>query len=267
MKRILGLFVLLFLACAGISWGETVVVAGTGDSQDLFRGLAQAFHEKFPQITVDVPDSIGSSGGIKAAAKGDCDFGRIARRLKDKENAEYGLSYKLIAFSPIVFVTHAQVKGVRDLSRKQLLSIYTGAVTNWKELGGPDLPIFVANREKGDSSRSVLEKMLPGVTEKHDTVGQTYTSTPDNLEALLKNPGAIGYLPIAMAGDPGMNILSVEGIEASHGNVLSGQYDLVTPFGLVWKEPLKESAWRFLAYLVSPEGQEVIRKFGVVPTN
>ncbi|RMG50142.1 MAG: phosphate ABC transporter substrate-binding protein [Gammaproteobacteria bacterium] len=260
-------FILLFLCLLSpgvVLANEPVVVAGTGDSQALLRQLAGAYETKVPGVRVEVPDSIGSSGGVRATAAGQCDLGRVARPLKDKEK-KYNLHYRVFAYSPVVFVVNASVTGVDSLSTEQVLGIYSGRVGNWKELGGPDAVIRVANREKGDSSRSVLEKKVPGF-KALTPVGGTLYNTPETVRTLAENPFTIGYLPLAMAHDSRLKVLAFNGIRPEADAVLSGRYPLASPFGLIWKDGVRPEALGFMAYLFSPEARELMRRAGVVPT-
>ncbi|TYO98903.1 phosphate ABC transporter substrate-binding protein (PhoT family) [Geothermobacter ehrlichii] len=243
---------------------ETVTVAGTGDSQELLRRLAAAYQQKMPGVRVEVPDSIGSSGGVKATARGDCDLGRVARPLKEKEKA-YGLHYRVFAYSPVVFVVHRSVTGIDNLTTEQILAIYSGKIQNWKELGGPDARILVANREKGDSSRSVLEKKIPGFRDL-TFVGETVYSTPEAVEILSSHENTIGYLPLAMAIHSNLKVLKFNGIAPEAGAVLSGQYPLASPFGIIWKDGVKQSALGFMSYLFTPEARRLMQHFGVIAT-
>lgn len=264
MLKIRMLFFVLFVLTTPALADDSVVIAGTGDSQELLRVLAIDYQHLHSDKSITVPDSIGSSGGVKAAAQGVADFGRIARPLKDKEKV-HGLTYQLFAFSPVVFVANSSLKGVESLTQEQVLDVYSGKIMNWKELGGSDVPILVTGREKGDSSRSVLEKKLSGFNAVERFVGRILFSTPEAVEAVTQNAGSIGYLPLAMAQHSGVNILLLDGKTPSIDAVLDGSYNLVSPFGLVWKEPLKEDARQFLGYLGSERARKIMTEFGVVP--
>ena len=135
MKRLVLCALVVVLSTAGFAAAEDKVnLCGTGDSQELLRTLGTAFEKANPGVAVVVPDSVGSDGGIKAAATGECDFGRVARALKDEEKP-LNLTYKVIAFSPVMIVVDPAA-GVTDLSSAQLVKIFSGKVTTWTEVGG-----------------------------------------------------------------------------------------------------------------------------------
>lgn len=149
-------------------------ICGTGDSQDLLRELGDLFEEQHPDTRVIVPESIGSSGGVKATVAGKCDLARLARPLKDKEKA-HGLSSLVFSHSPVVMVVNESVTGLDSLTVDEIIGIYSGRISNWQELGAPAAPIYVANREWGDSSRSVLARICPALPAWSSRLGQRFT--------------------------------------------------------------------------------------------
>ncbi len=253
----------VLLAAGGASAQEKLVVCGTGDSQTVLRNLGAAFGKVNPSTAVEVPDSIGSTGGIEATARGECGLGRVARQLKDKEKG-LGLSYGVFAFSPVVFVADAAA-GVDGLTRQQILDIFSGKTTAWKAVGGADLPIAVVSREAKDSSRGELNDHLEGFKAIESPVGVTANKTPEAVELLTKTKGAIGYLPLAMTRGTQLRVLKVDGVEPSPAAVLQGKYLTVTPFGLVWKGELGGAAKGFYDFIRSEAGQKILIDYGVVP--
>ena len=143
----------LLLAFSVCFAGQHLTVCGTGDSQELLLALGEAFSAEHPGTTIEIQDSIGSSGGIRKTAEGKCDIGRVARPLKDKEKP-YGLDYRLFANTPVVFVTNHSV-AVNSITTEQVIALFKGDITNWSQLGGKDAPLYIAVRYQGDSARTV----------------------------------------------------------------------------------------------------------------
>ncbi|MFH0753684.1 MAG: substrate-binding domain-containing protein [Candidatus Omnitrophota bacterium] len=138
MKRRASVWVItcVILVLARVSAAqEAIVIAGTGDSQQLLRVLAGEFEKIRPGLQVVIPESIGSSGGVRAVAEGKCDLARVGRPLKEKEKA-YNLNYKVFAHSPAVFVASADVSAIDNVTTQQVTDIFSGKITTWKELGG-----------------------------------------------------------------------------------------------------------------------------------
>lgn len=265
-RPILLLMAVLFFAGSPLRAQEHLVICGTGDSQQLLRRLAGVFEENHPGVTVEVPDSIGSSGGVKATAGGRCDLGRIARPLREKEK-KYHLDYRLFAYSPVVFLANANLKGkVKGVTASEVIAIFRGEIGQWDELGGPPEKIYVANREPGDSSRTVLEERLPGFAGIDPSVGRTIYTTPETIDTIAAYANTIGYSSLSAARHrDDVIILDFEGVSPSPGNVLSGAYGLTAPFGLVWAPPPSPLARRFLDFLMQDEAREIISTFGAVP--
>ncbi len=261
----LSVFCLHSLALAAEEVKGHLTIAGTGDSQVLLRTVARAFMDRYPDITVQVPDSIGSGGGIKALLTGSCSLARVARPLKEQEKRA-GLTYLLFARAPVVFAIHPSVTGVRDLTYEQILGIYTGRIRTWDRLGGPaGRKIYVANREAGDSSRRVLESFLPGFRNIRAMVGETIYTTPETVAILSTTPFTIGYVPLSATAGSDLLVPSLNGFAPTKETVASGEYPLAIPLALVWKEEPDAPQRLFLDFLLGPEGSRIIQAHGAFP--
>ncbi|WP_169513259.1 PstS family phosphate ABC transporter substrate-binding protein [Geopsychrobacter electrodiphilus] len=244
-----------------------ITIDGTGDSQELLRTLAQAFEVVNPGMQVVVPDSIGSSGGVKSLIKGNCDLARVARPLKDKERAKAAdLKYRVFARSPVIFAANLPSRCLNNLTSAQLVGVLSGSLTDWSELGAcPAHKIFIALREEGDSSRSVIEKVVPAVASIAQPVGQTIYSTPETIQTIADHAFTLGYSALAATLNHPLQIFSFNGIAPTEENVQKGSYPLVAPFGLVWRGKLSGLAKTFVEFIFSPAGEKIIRDAGVVP--
>lgn len=269
-----GIFVVLFFVLFSPHSNETgeardvlsgeIVIAGTGDSQELLRGMAGKFEEANPETVVNVPDSIGSGGGIRTVADGKADLGRTARPLKEKEK-KYGLTYERFAVSPIVFAVHPSVENVDNLTPEQIVDIYSGRITNWKELGGGSSRIYPIGREDGDSSRAILERNMPGFESIETPVYIIFYTTPETMEALENHKYTIGYGPLAMVRKTGLKILKIDDVYPSEENIEKGRYKLTVPFALVHNGDPTPLAGAFLDFVFSPGGRRLISDYGCIP--
>lgn len=255
----------LFAGAAPAEESRTLVIPGTGDSQELLREIAARFESVHSGVTVDIPDSIGSSGGIRKAARGEAVLARVARQLKPEER-QAGLHSLVFAFSPVVFAAHLQRPCLQGLNAEHIVGIFSGRLTDWSELGDcPPHVIYVANREPGDSSRTVIEDHLPEFESIKHPAGETIYSTPETVQILERYPHTIGYVPRAAVKDSALTVLAYEGTAPTPANVRTGRYPLVVSLTLVWLGEPSPLARLFIDYLMSGEGQEVIRSFGLVP--
>ncbi len=264
-----GFFVLLFLLLLSpqAASGEVLRVPGTGDSQELLRALADAFMGSRPGLLVEIPDSVGSSGGIRMVLKGEARLARVARPPKEKEKTG-DLHYRVFARSPVVLVANLAQRCLDGLDSSQVTAVFRGEISDWSQLGScPAGPIYVANREPGDSSRSVFEQFLPGFAEIGDPVGEVVYSTPDTAAVLSRHPGTIGYLPLAMVDRQRLRVLAIDGVAPTEENVASGLYRFTVPFGLVWRGELTGVAASFRDFLFGEEAGRLIRQQGARPVS
>lgn len=244
--------------------GQKIIVSGTGDSQQLFREVAKILEERLGGGKIEVPESIGSGGGIRALAAGKIDLARVARPLKENEK-KLGLTYKRFAKSPVVFVVNPSVSGVENLKTEDIIGIYSGKINVWGQLGGQDQKIYAITREVGDSSRIVLNKHIPGLKDIAEPAAKVIYNTPEAVATLIRHKKTVGFLPMPMAIGKDLKILKVDGVYPSAENIKSGRYKLVVPFGILYKGELKGLAKRFVDFLYSKEGKRLITKYGAIP--
>jgi len=242
---------------------KALVIPGTGDSEVLLRTLAQLYTRNHPGITVEIPESIGSGGGIRAVLGGKSQIARVARPITEKESSQ-GLTSRIFALAPIVFAVSSGVAGVTNLSCEQILGIYSGTIRQWDELGGGG-KIYVMNREDGDSSRTVLENSLPGFKEISAPAGAVVYTTPEAVRILTASPNTIGYLPMPAVIGTGLTVLSVQDLAPTAANVRQKKYQLVVPFSLVWKDPLPPLAQDFVNFLSTPAAKKLMLENGAIP--
>ncbi|MBI5557831.1 MAG: substrate-binding domain-containing protein [Deltaproteobacteria bacterium] len=243
-----------------------IVIRGTGDSQNLLRSLATGYQKSQPAVSIEVPDSIGSSGGgIKATAAGKCQLGRVSRPLSKKEKA-LNLSYLFFARSPVVFLANTSVSAVKGITDEQAAAIFSGAITHWSAVGGPHERIYVDNREKGDSSLTVIETHIPAFKVMKKQAGQTLYSTQENITTIGGHRQTIGYANQAEAAhQPGLLVLRLNGVSPGRKNVDKGAYKLVSLLGLAWKDGPGPAAQGFLNFLHSSQAEEIIMEHGAFP--
>ena len=233
----------------------TIALAGSTSMEKLANAVAESFMEKYPNVTVTA-EFTGSSAGIESLLAGSADIGDASRALKDSEK-EAG------AVENIAVVTDTD-NAVADLTKDQLISIYTGQTTNWSELGGADEAIVVVGREAGSGTRGAFEELL-------DIADQcTYANELDSTGAVMakvaSTPGAIGYVSLDVVDDT-VKAFSLEGVEATADNIKAGNYFLSRPFVMATKGEISEQnelVQALFDYLSSDEGKSVIAGVGLI---
>lgn len=264
MNKIVVVLLLALLGSKPALAQETLMVAGTGENQEVVRELAKQFQATHPGVLVEVPDSIGSGGGIKALKKGKTDIARTGRPLKDEEKG--GLVEVMFGKTPVIFATHKSVTKVDNVTTAQILDIYSGKITNWKEVGGPDAKIYPISRESGDSARIVLEASLPGFKEL-TLVSKEIFSSPEAVKTVQEHEFTIGYLSAASAHNAGLNILKLDGKSPLPGPDGKVDYPYLCPFYLVTTDTPSALAKQFIDFALSAEGRGILLTNGAVPVN
>jgi len=236
----------------------TITVAGSTTVQPLAEELAEAFMAANPGVKIQVQGG-GSSVGVKSAGQGTVDIGTASREIKDSELAEFpDLKIYTIAIDGIAIVTHPEVS-VSDLTVEQVRDIFSGKITNWKEVGGPDRPIVVVSREEGSGTRGAFEELVMGKDAKivatailqnsNGAVRTTVAGTPDSIAYL-----SFGYL------DRSVKALRIGGVEATTANVLNGSYPISRPLNMLTKGEPKGVVKAWLDWILGPDGQAIVAK-------
>lgn len=228
--------------------------------------LAAAYVASHPGQIVDVPSSIGSSGGIALVGQGKAILGRVARPLKEKEK-HWELQYQVFSRDAVVFAVSANV-AVENLSASQLAAIYAGEISNWQDVGGPDQPIHLLCREKGDSSLSVIQKKLPVFANLvWAPEARTLYHDPEMINYLGKFNNAIGFTTLSgLKDNPQVIPLAIDGIAPSKANIQHNEYPLVGEHAFVFRSSeLTDLARSFLDFVHSNEGEEILNAAGLQP--
>ena len=239
----------------------TISLAGSTSMEKLCEAMSESFMEKYPNVTVTV-EYTGSGAGLESLNAGTIDIGNASRNLKDDEKSG-GAVENIVAIDGIAVIVDKD-NTVTDLTTDQLKQIYTGEVTNWKDLGGNDEAIVVIGRENGSGTRSAFEELLE--VEDSCQYAQELDSTGGVLAKVASTPGAIGYVSLDVVDDS-VQAVSLNSVEANEENILAGDYILCRPFVMATMGEISEQnelvqAW--FDYVESEEGQAVISGLGLI---
>ena len=242
--------------------GGTVATDGSTSMEKVIGALGESFMEANKGTTFTY-NPTGSGSGIQAVSEGRCDIGLSSRALKDDEKAS-GLKETTLALDGIAIIVNPQ-NPVQDLTLEQIAKIYTGEITNWKDVGGNDAEIVLIGREAGSGTRDGFESITD--TKDKCQYRQELTSTGDVITTVGSNPDAIGYASLASVKDT-VKALTVGGVAPSEATVKDGSYVVQRPFVLVTKDgtKLSDSAQKFFDYITSDSASQVISNAGAVPT-
>ena len=278
MKKIIALVLTALLALSLVACGSesktddtktddqpaaltgTVSTDGSTSMEKVIGALSESFMAQNSGVTVNY-NPTGSGSGITAVQEGTCDIGLSSRALKDEEKSA-GLKETVLAYDGIAIIVHPD-NPVSDLSVEQLAKLYTGEITNWKDVGGNDAEVVLIGREAASGTRDGFES-ITGTKDKCQ-YRQELTSTGDVITAVSQNPDAIGYASLASVKDS-VKALNVDGVTPSEATIKDGSYKVQRPFVLVTMagKELSPAAQAFFDYAISSDAASIIAKAGAV---
>jgi phosphate transport system substrate-binding protein len=240
---------------------DAVSLPGSGDLTDLLREVATAYIKQYPGREVVVPNSIGSDGGVRVVGTGESPIGRVARKPTPEEVAKYGdFKYMEFARVPVAFVVSPKA-GVHNLTEAQICDIYSGRVTNWKQVAGNDLKIDVQARpEDGSNMRTIRANMACFATLEITPSAHPNLRNPDLVSSMQTFAGAIGFMPLSEAELHDFHIVTIDGVAP-----ITARYKLGIGLGFVYKTALSPGTLAFLDYLKSDTARTIMRNTGHVP--
>ena len=237
----------------------TLSMNGSTSMEKVIKAVNGAFMEKNKGVTVNL-NLTGSGTGIQEASEGKCDIGNSSRKLKDEEAEK--LDATVVGLDGIALVVNPANK-LEDITLEDLAKVYSGEITNWKELGGDDKSIVVIGREDGSATRDGFESIVMG--DKEPKYAQELESTGSVINAVATTDGAIGYASLANV-DETVKALKIGGIEATEENVKSGAYEVQRPFiCATLKGSDNKLVKAYLDFILSEEGQALVLAQGAVP--
>lgn len=283
-KKVIGVFLALVMAAAALAGcgsrsaavtatqapAETAAAVsgsvstdGSTSMEKVIGALGEAFTGTKPGVNFTY-NPTGSGSGITAVTEGRCDIGLSSRALKPEEEAA-GLTATVLAYDGIAVIVNTE-NPVADLILEDISRIYTGEITNWKELGGNDAEIVLIGREAGSGTRDGFEA-ITGTADKCN-YRQELTSTGDVITAVSQNPDAIGYASLSAVKDS-VKAVTVGGVAPSEATVKDGSYVIQRPFVLVTPadKQLSAAAQAFFDYATSAEASSIIGDAGAVAAN
>lgn len=244
--------------------GQKLVITGSSTMAPLVAEIGKQFETRHPGVRVDVQTG-GSSRGIADVINGVADIGMASRGLKSQEQHLHG---SIIAHDGITLIVHT-ANPVQELSDAQIRSIYTGNISNWHQVGGPDAPITVVNKAEG---RSTLELFLDyfQVSNRDIHAHVVIGDNEQGIKTVAGNPHAIGYVSIGTAQydathDIPIRLLPLQHIPATIETVREGLFPLSRPLTLVTKSLPTGLIKTFIEFAQSSQTNDLILKQYFVP--
>lgn len=245
---------------------STVKIATSSSTATVLKVLAEAYQAKSKTVKIEFVSNSQSGGAIGALKNDLADLAGSSHKLKPEEDNGQ-IQYRELAKDLLLVATHSSVKGVTNLTTKQLKAVYKGNITNWKELGGPDAKIVVLDRPEDESAKKLLRKHYLG-DDKTTTKAIVLNKEGELIDALQSTPYSIGAFSLAYSqiNQLPVNRLSLDGVVPKAENLINGQYQMARHLGLIWDKAPSTSTKNFVDFVFSPEGTKVLQNNSFVPT-
>ena len=257
-RILLAIGVAFFPACRGDRSQTDLTLAGSTSIQPFADKWAEVFMEKRPGLGVNVQGG-GSSAGIQACKSGACQVGMSSRDLKGDEK---DLVEIVVARDGLAVIVHPS-NPVRGAKLAEVKQIFSGDLRNWKFLGGPDRSITVVTREEGSGTRGAFQELVMGKT-RIFRGAITEDSNGTVREIIAHDPYSIGFISLGLVNEQ-VRSLDLDGAAANDENILNGRYKLVRPFLFVSLGEPAGLAKEFVDFVLSAEGQALVKKEGLLP--
>lgn len=250
----------------------SITAAGSSALQPLAKVVADMFMKENTKAQINIQGG-GSGTGLSQVASGAVQIGNsdlfAEDKIKDSSIVKNLVDHK-VAVIGFAMVVNKDVK-VDSLTKTEIQSIFTGKITNWKEVGGQDLKIQVINRGKSSGTRSTFIKNIMDEKSEAEGLGTTQDSSGAVQKAVETTEGAISYLALSYfvneEAQQGMNLLKINEIEANTESITKGKYPFWSYEHMYTKEKTNGLTKAFLEYIVSDEVKPVIKNKGYIPVS
>jgi phosphate transport system substrate-binding protein len=263
VRRFIFIIFILAIVTTGCARGVSdreIIIAGSTSIEPFADKWAEVYMEKYPNTIVNVQGG-GSSAGIQAAETGVADIGTCSRELKPEEK---DLKEIIVAYDGLAIIVHSTNK-IDNLTIEQIKQIFAGQIRNWQELGGKDKVITVVTREEGSGTRGAFQELV--MKKERIFKGAIVQDSNGTVREIVANdPNAIGYISLGLVNDK-VKSLSLDGIIANDENIITKIYSLIRPFLFVTKNTPTGEVKNFIDFVLSQEGQKLIREEGLIPVN
>jgi phosphate transport system substrate-binding protein len=260
------------------SGASSLQIKGSDTMVNLGQAWAEAFMKKNPRVSIAVTGG-GSGTGIAALISNTCDIAELSRELKPEEirqSREKGIEPDQItvALDGLAVVVHP-ANPISRLTLNQLAMIFSGTITNWKEVSGSDLPIVVLSREVNSGTHVYFKEhvLRQGKSESRVEFAANALMLPSSqaiADEVAQNPGAIGYFGMGYTS-PKQKVLAIARdaasayIQPTQETVVSGAYPISRPLLMVSKGQPGGLVARFIDFVLSAEGQRIVTRLDFVP--
>ena len=247
---------------------EKIIIDGSTTVGPIAKAFAEYFMSKHPNVNVTVSES-GSGNGAKSLINGACDVADMSRFMKLKEYSaavDKGVTpvAHVVAMDGLAIIVHPS-NPVGKLTIKQVKDIYMGKITNWKEIGGPDVAIIIISRDTNSGTYETFEKLVMNkekIIDRAEYVG----SNGAVRSRVQSTPAAVGYVGLGFL-DKTVKGLKVNGIYPTLKTIATGTYPIARPLFMFTNgyPRMGSHVYRFVTFYLTEEGQKIVERIGFVP--
>ena len=265
MKKLI-IITIALLMLTGAAFAKDITISGSTTVFPIAQKCAEIFMDANPEINISVRGG-GSGVGIANIISGTVDIADASRAIKNKElkqAKENGINPvgNVVAKDGLAIIVHPS-NGMTNITVEQLMKIFNGETSNWKELGGPSMPIVVISRDFSSGTFEIFkEKVLKSGKVRDDAL--LLASNKAVATTVKDTPGAIGYVGLGFITDE-VKALTVEGIKPSVETVNDGTYAIARPLYMYTNGSPKGVVKEFIDFILSEQGQSIVEDAGYVP--
>jgi len=237
-----------------------ITIVGSTTVQPLAELLGNAFEEMHPGVTITVSGG-GSSVGISTIGAGNCDIGTASREITSDEFSRYpNMKDFVIARDGIAIITNTG-NTVTNLSKNQVRDIFTGDITNWSEVGGPNASIVVVSREEGSGTRAAFEEMVLASAAMITGLAILQPSNGAVMTTVSTTPNSVGFVSFGYLNDT-VKTIAINGVEPTAANASAGRYPIVRPLNMLTDGEPTGVLKDFIDFVMGPQGQAIVSSEG-----
>ncbi len=253
----------LVSGCRRQGGSDELIVTGSTTILPIAEIAKERFEDKYPETKVLV-SGLGSSAGIESVSNGSSDIGTSSRDLKEEEES-LGLVDTPVAYDAIAVIVHP-TNPLTGLTKRQVKDIFTGRVTNWSQVGGPDKEIGLVNRDEASGTREAFFKIALD-KEYFDPTAVVLPGTGQVRSVVAHSPSAIGYISLGFVTNE-VKALKIDGVEPTPESVVAGYYPIQRLLHVFTKGPPSGLAKRYIDFVLSSAVQDdVVRDAGFIPVS
>ena len=243
----------------------SIKVGGSSSTLGLIKVLQTNYEATAKNVKITQLEPGQSENIINGVKVGLVDIAAISKTLKPEEN-DGSLESREVAHDAILVATHPSVTGVKNLTTEDIKGIYSGTITNWKEVGGNDAKIVLLDRPEDESAKRLLRKYYLGNDLKSSSEAVVFRKEGELIEAIQSTPYSIGAFSLAYAISQKLpvNRLSLNEVEPTQENVKAGKYPMVRTISIVWHKNPNEATKGLILYIDSQPAMNVMEQSGFI---